>query len=217
MRRDILAKDVANRERLFSEFLKEVGNLYFDSVNPTLDDTSQQASLITMYSLVGRIRMISSKAVLTSAEKVADDIVESYKRPPTTFQEFQQSWEASNAWHEFTKACSSRAAKHAGTLIVLPVANRAFAHCRSNYEDWLPRSSLARVLFQTMLERTSPFNLAVCSRFFISASISGMINGAKSNIPGAALRIAWDWFSERDRYLHTSSPCWHWRAYDMGF
>jgi hypothetical protein len=68
---------------------------YFDSVDRrTLDDTSQQASLITMYSLVGRIRMISSQAVLTSAEKVAEDIVESYKRPPTTFQEFQQSWEA---------------------------------------------------------------------------------------------------------------------------
>jgi hypothetical protein len=92
MRRDILAKDVANREQLYSEFIKEVGNLYFDSVNRTLDDTSQQASLITMYSLVGRIRMFSSEAVLTSAEKVAEDIIESYKRPPMSFQEFQQSW-----------------------------------------------------------------------------------------------------------------------------
>ena len=71
MRRDILAKDVANREQLYSEFLKEVGNLYFDSVNRTLQDTSQQASLIRMYSLVGRIRMISSEAVLTSAEKLS--------------------------------------------------------------------------------------------------------------------------------------------------
>ena len=53
MRRDILAKDVANREHLYSEFLKEVGNLYFDSVNRTLDDTSQQASPITMYMKVG--------------------------------------------------------------------------------------------------------------------------------------------------------------------
>jgi hypothetical protein len=38
------------------------------------------------------------------------------------------------------ESMSSRAAKHAGTLIVLPVANRAFAHCRSNHEDWLPRA-----------------------------------------------------------------------------
>ena len=63
MRRDILAKDLANREQLYSEFLKEAGNLYFDSINRTLDEASQQTSMINMYSLVGRIRMISSEAV----------------------------------------------------------------------------------------------------------------------------------------------------------
>jgi hypothetical protein len=105
MRRDILAKDVANREQLYSEFLKEVDNLYFDSINRTLDDLSQQSSLIAMYSLVGRIRMISSEAVLKAAEKVAEDIVESYKRPPMTVQEFQQLWGSSDPWHEFTNAC----------------------------------------------------------------------------------------------------------------
>lgn len=105
MRRDILAKDVANREQLYSEFLKEVGNLYFDSINRTLDDAGQQTSMISMYSLVGRIRMISSEAVLRAAEKVAADIVESYQRPPMTFREFLQLWESSDPWHEFTNAC----------------------------------------------------------------------------------------------------------------
>jgi hypothetical protein len=116
MRRDILAKDVANREQLYTEFLKEVGNLYFDSINRTLDDASQQASLITMYSLVGRIRMISSEAVLTSAEKVAEDIVESYKRPPMTFREFQQLWGTSDPWHEFTNACRAERQSMLGRL-----------------------------------------------------------------------------------------------------
>jgi hypothetical protein len=116
MRRDILAKDVANREQLYTEFLKEVGNLYFDTVNRTLSDTSQMASVITMYSLVGRIRMISSEAVLTAAERVAEDIVECYKRPPMSFQEFQQSWEASDPWHEFTKACREERENMLGRL-----------------------------------------------------------------------------------------------------
>ena len=116
MRRDILAKDVANREQLYSEFLKEVGNLYFDSINRTLDEASQQASLIKMYSLVGRIRMISSEGVLTSAEKVAEDIVESYKRPPMTFQEFQQLWGTSDPWHEFTNACRAERQSMLGRL-----------------------------------------------------------------------------------------------------
>jgi hypothetical protein len=116
MRRDIMAKDVANREQLYSEFLKEVGSLYFDSINRTLDDASQQVSLITMYSLIGRIRMISSEAVLTSAEKVAADIVESYKRPPMTFQEFQQFWGASDPWHGFTNACRAERERMLGRL-----------------------------------------------------------------------------------------------------
>jgi flavin-dependent dehydrogenase len=65
---------------------------------------------------LGRIRMISSDAVLISAEKVAEDIVESYKRPPTTFQEFQKSWEDSNPWHEFTKACRAERQSMLGRL-----------------------------------------------------------------------------------------------------
>jgi hypothetical protein len=93
-----------------------VGNLYFDSINRTLDDVSRQPSLITMYSLVGRIRMISSEAVLTAAEKVAEDIVESYKRPPMTFQEFQQLWGASDPWHEFTNACRAERESMLGRL-----------------------------------------------------------------------------------------------------
>ena len=121
MRRDILAKDVANREQLYSEFLKEVGNLYFDSVHRTLDDAEQHSSLITMYSLVGRIRMISSEGVLTAAEKVAEDIVESYKRPPMTFQEFQQLWGTSDPWHQFTNACRAERHNHAGTLVTTAI------------------------------------------------------------------------------------------------
>ena len=124
MRRDILAKDVANREQLYSEFLKEVGNLYFDSINRTLNDVSQQPSLITMYSLVGRIRMISSEGVLTSAEKVAEDIVESYKRPPMTFQEFQQLLGGLQSVARVYQSLSNRAAKYAGTLIATPIWTR---------------------------------------------------------------------------------------------
>jgi hypothetical protein len=116
MRRDILAKDVANREQLYSEFLKEVGSLYFDSIHRTLDEADQHSSMISMYSLVGRIRMISSEAVLNAADKVAADIVESYKRPAMTFEEFQQMWESSDPWHEFTNACRAEREKMLGRL-----------------------------------------------------------------------------------------------------
>jgi hypothetical protein len=115
-RREMLVKDVANREQLYSEFLKEVANLYVDSLNRTLDDLSKQASTIAMYSLLGRIRMISGQAVLTAAEKVVADIIESYKRPPMTFRELQQLWGPTDPWHEFTKACRAERQSMLGRL-----------------------------------------------------------------------------------------------------
>ena len=54
------------------------------------------------------------------------------------------------------ESMSSRAAKHAGTLIVLPVANRAFAHCRSNHEDRLPRALWHQPSFKPCLNGLSP-------------------------------------------------------------
>jgi hypothetical protein len=52
-RRELLVKDLANREQLYSEFLKEVANLYRDSLNRALND------------LPGRIR--SSQCIRSSA------------------------------------------------------------------------------------------------------------------------------------------------------
>jgi hypothetical protein len=114
--REMLVKDVANREQLYSEFLKEVANLYQDSLNRTLNDLSQQASIIAMYTLIGRIRMISGEAVLTAAEKLTEDIIESYKRPPMTFQELQQFWGPADPWHEFTQACRAERQSMLGRL-----------------------------------------------------------------------------------------------------
>jgi hypothetical protein len=115
-RREMLLKDVANREQLYSEFLKEVASLYKDSLNRTLNDIPQQASTIVMYSLFGRIRMISSEAVSNAAEKVAEDILEAYRRPPMTFRELQHFWGPTDPWHEFTKACRAERQSMLGRL-----------------------------------------------------------------------------------------------------
>jgi hypothetical protein len=112
----MLVKDVANREELYAEFLKEVADLYRESIDRTLDDLATQPSLITMYSLIGRIRMISSEAVLMAAEKVAKDIIEAYKRPTMTFKEWQQLWGPADPWHEFTKACRAERKSMLGRL-----------------------------------------------------------------------------------------------------
>jgi hypothetical protein len=82
--RDLLSRDVANREELYSQFIREAANLFVDSLDRTLE---KPASLIGMFSLIGRIRLIGSDKVLAAAERVADSIVDSYNRPPRTFED----------------------------------------------------------------------------------------------------------------------------------
>jgi hypothetical protein len=106
-RRDMREKDVANREKLYSEFLAEIADLYVDSLNRTLDDVGKPAAFVAAYALLGRIRMISAEAVLKAADRVIQDIIEAYNRPPISIQELKKLTDERPAdpWHEFTEAC----------------------------------------------------------------------------------------------------------------
>jgi hypothetical protein len=105
--RDLLSRDVAHREELYSQFIKEAANLYADSLDKTLENP---ASLIGMYSLIGRMRLNAGDGVLAAAEKVADSIVDSYSRPPIKFEDVYKSARESHVdpfdpLKEFTEAC----------------------------------------------------------------------------------------------------------------
>ena len=102
--RDLLSRDAAHREELYSQFIKEATNLYIDSLDKTLE---HPASLIEMYSLIGRIRLVGSDAVLATAEKVADNIVDSYAGPPRTFEDLYKVVRKDHVdpLKEFTEAC----------------------------------------------------------------------------------------------------------------
>ena len=102
--RDFLSRDLAHREELYSQFIKEATNLYVDSLGKTLENA---VSLIGMFSLIGRIRLVGSDKVLAAAEKVAEIIIDSYNRPPRTFDD---AYKVVREGHvdplkEFTEAC----------------------------------------------------------------------------------------------------------------
>jgi hypothetical protein len=59
--RDLLSRDVARREELYSQFIKEATNLYVDSLHKI--------------SLVGRMRLIAVDKVLLTAEKIAEPLL----------------------------------------------------------------------------------------------------------------------------------------------
>ena len=103
-RHDLLSRDVANREELYAQFIKEAANLYVDSLGRTLENP---ASLIGLYSLVGRIRLIGTDKVLSAAEAIADSIVDSYRRPPATFDDVHRVAREGHVdpLRAFTEAC----------------------------------------------------------------------------------------------------------------
>jgi hypothetical protein len=105
--RDLMLREAAHREELYSLFIKEAANVYVDSLDKTLESP---ASLIGVYSLVGRIRLVSNDAVLAAAEKVVDAVVESYHQPKTTFDDIYNIYKAGrisqfDPLKDFTEAC----------------------------------------------------------------------------------------------------------------
>jgi hypothetical protein len=90
--RDLMLREAAHREELYSQFIKEAANVYVDSLDKTLENP---ASFVGMYSLVA------------AAEKVADNIIDSYNRPPTTFDDVIKLARESHIdpLKEFTEAC----------------------------------------------------------------------------------------------------------------
>jgi hypothetical protein len=102
--RDLMLREAAHREELYSQFIKEAANVYVDSLDKTLQSP---ASLLGVYSLVGRIRLVSNDTVLAAAEKVVDVIIDSYNLRPTTFDDIYKSGHKSqfDPLKEFTEAC----------------------------------------------------------------------------------------------------------------
>jgi len=102
--RYLISREAAHREELYSQFVNEATNLYIDSLGKTLENA---AALIGLYSLVGRIRLIAGDRVLLAAERIAEAIVDSYRRPPRTFEdEYKLVRERQvDPLKEFTQAC----------------------------------------------------------------------------------------------------------------
>jgi hypothetical protein len=102
--RDFLSRDVAHREELYAQFIKEAANLYADSLDKTLENP---AAVIGMYALIGRMTLNAGDKVLLAAEKVADSIIDSYNRPPRKFEDLYKSMreEHVDPLKEFTEAC----------------------------------------------------------------------------------------------------------------
>ena len=80
-RRDLLAKQIARREALYSDFLGESARLLADAMQHNVNELQ---TLLPIYALISRIRLSSSEPVLQTAEEVIRAIVNTYPEPNLT-------------------------------------------------------------------------------------------------------------------------------------
>jgi hypothetical protein len=74
------------REGLFGDFITEATRLYADALSHEKDDVTD---LVRLYALVAKMRLIASREVITSAEQIMDNIVETYLAPNRDLRELR--------------------------------------------------------------------------------------------------------------------------------
>jgi len=107
-RRDILARLIARREALYSDFIGESSRLLVDAME---NDASDLQKLLPIYALLSRIRLSSSENVLQKAEQVINTIVNTYPQPNLTDEQIQsQALTGQDPLRQFSDTCRTELA-----------------------------------------------------------------------------------------------------------
>jgi len=102
-RRDLLGKQIARREALYSDFIGESARLLVDAMQHSVTDLQK---LLPVYAVLSRIRLGSSEPVLQEAEQVTETIVSTYPRPNLTAEQIQsQAVHGQDPLRQFSDTC----------------------------------------------------------------------------------------------------------------
>ena len=104
-RRDLVGKQIARREALYSDFISESARLLVDAMQHNVSDLQR---LLPIYALLSRIRLSSSKTVLQDAEEIVKTIVSTYPQPNLTPEQIQsQALGGEDPLRKFSDTCRS--------------------------------------------------------------------------------------------------------------
>jgi hypothetical protein len=82
--RERAKSETRKRETLYGDFITEASQRLADAFDHSLD---KPETLVKLYAILGRTRLVSSDAVLTAAEECCDRIVGLYAKPNRTMAE----------------------------------------------------------------------------------------------------------------------------------
>ena len=76
--RERAKSETRKRETLYGDFITEASQRLADAFDHSLDKPD---TLVKLYAILGRIRLMSSDVVLTAAEECCDRVVDLYAKP----------------------------------------------------------------------------------------------------------------------------------------
>ena len=99
-----MEEKLREREALYGEFITDASRLTVDALSHSLE---QPEPLVTLYGVLGRIRLVASDPVLAVAEACCRQIVDLYSRPNMTVAEIRAAFEHArlDPIKEFSAAC----------------------------------------------------------------------------------------------------------------
>jgi hypothetical protein len=91
-------------EGLYNEFIAEASRVFVDALTQRTEDP---VHMVPLYALVGRMRLVSSRAVIDAAMRVERNILETYLGRNRTLDEIRDlaSQGGLNILTEFSEAC----------------------------------------------------------------------------------------------------------------
>jgi hypothetical protein len=96
------ARSLSKREKLYRRFIEETSRLYADAL---VNDQAEIPQLVSLYTLVGRMRILSSIEVVNAAERTGRLIIETYLSPNRTFVDLPEFIDEMDLLRDFGEAC----------------------------------------------------------------------------------------------------------------
>ena len=103
--------ETRRRETLYGDFITEASERLADAFDHSLD---KPETLVKLYAILGRIRLVSSDTVLAAAEECCDRVVDLYAKPNRTMDELVTTIHSGEleALQHFSDACRTELRKY---------------------------------------------------------------------------------------------------------
>ncbi len=115
--RELIEVRLRDRETLYGEFITEASRLAVNAVGNSLDSFEE---LVTLYGILGRIRLSAGDKVLVAAVACCRRIVDLYAKPNMTKEQIREALDADqfDPLKEFSVVCREELTEIAAGIIV---------------------------------------------------------------------------------------------------